>query len=63
MEPSEYVAPDGSWIQPEIFSDPALYELEKTRVFGRSWLLLGHESQLPRPGSFLRTFMARSRCC
>jgi 3-phenylpropionate/trans-cinnamate dioxygenase subunit alpha len=57
MEPSEYVAPDGSWIQPEIFSDPALYELEKQRVFGRSWLLLGHESQLPRPGSFIRTFM------
>jgi 3-phenylpropionate/trans-cinnamate dioxygenase subunit alpha len=57
MEPSEYAAHDGSWIQPEIFSDPALYELEKQRVFGRSWLLLGHESQLPRPGSFLRTFM------
>ncbi len=57
MNHSDYVAPDGSWIKPEIFSDPALYQLEKQRVFGRSWLLLGHESQLPRPGSFLRTFM------
>ena len=57
MDHSDYVAPDGSWIKPEIFSDPALYQLEKQRVFGRSWLLLGHESQLPRPGSFLRTFM------
>jgi 3-phenylpropionate/trans-cinnamate dioxygenase subunit alpha len=57
MNHSDYVAPDGSWIKPEIFSDPALYQLEKQRVFGRSWLLLGHESQLPRPGSFIRTFM------
>jgi len=57
MEHSDYVAPDASWIRPEIFSDPALYELEKQRVFGRAWLLLGHESQLPRPGSFLRTYM------
>lgn len=57
MKHSDYVAPDGSWIRPEIFSDPALYELEKQRVFGRSWLLLGHESQLPKAGSFMRTFM------
>src|SRR5271156_7149104 len=57
MNYSDYVAPDGSWIRPEIYSDPALYEIEKQRVFGRSWLLLGHESQLPRPGSFIRTFM------
>jgi 3-phenylpropionate/trans-cinnamate dioxygenase alpha subunit len=57
MNHSEYVAPDGSWIRPEVFSDPALYELEKQRVFGRSWLLLGHVSQLPKPGSFLRTYM------
>jgi 3-phenylpropionate/trans-cinnamate dioxygenase alpha subunit len=56
-EYSEYVAPDATWISPEIFSDLALYELEKKRVFGRSWLLLGHVSQLPKPGSFLRTYM------
>ncbi|MBX3493427.1 MAG: Rieske 2Fe-2S domain-containing protein [Parvibaculum sp.] len=57
MAHEEYVAADGGWIRPEILSDPALYEMEKERVFGRSWLLLGHVSQLPEPGSFLRTFM------
>jgi 3-phenylpropionate/trans-cinnamate dioxygenase alpha subunit len=57
MEHSDYVARDGSWISPVIFSNPALYQLEQQQVFGRAWLLLGHESQLPRPGSFLRTLM------
>jgi len=57
MTHEDYVAPDGASISPIIFSDPALYELEKRRIFGRAWLLLGHLSQLPRPGSFLRTFM------
>jgi 3-phenylpropionate/trans-cinnamate dioxygenase subunit alpha len=57
LERECYVARDGSWVMPRIFSDPGLYEIEKERIFGRSWLLLGHESQLPRPGSFLRTWM------
>jgi len=51
------VAPDGGWVAPEIFSDQALYDLERQRIFGRSWLWLGHECQLPQPGSFLRTLM------
>lgn len=57
MNCTNYVAPDGAWIKPEIFSDAALYELEQKRIFGRSWLLLGHTSQLPGPGAFLRTNM------
>jgi 3-phenylpropionate/trans-cinnamate dioxygenase alpha subunit len=51
------VAPDAGWIRPEIFADPELYKLEQERIFGRCWLLLGHESQLPQSGSFFRAFM------
>lgn len=57
MVETEYVAADGAWIRPEIFSDPALYEAEQRRIFGRAWLFLGHTSQLAQPGAFLRTFM------
>lgn len=57
MTHGDYVAADGGWIRPEIFSDPDLYELEKRKVFGAAWLFLGHERQLPEPGSFLRTTM------
>ncbi len=57
MSHSDYVAADAAWVSPEIFSDSVLYDLEQQRIFGRSWLLLGHVSQLPVPGAFLRTNM------
>ena len=40
-----------------IFVDPGIYERELQNVFGRCWLYLGHESQLPEPDSFFTTFM------
>ncbi len=48
---------DGSWVSRRLFFDPDLYEIEKHRVFGRSWLMLGHDSQIPNPGDFFLSFM------
>ncbi|MES9537674.1 SRPBCC family protein [Actinomadura sp. NPDC000600] len=45
-------------VPPAIYSDPELYQLELENVFGRSWLFLAHDSQLPKPGSFVQTYMA-----
>ncbi len=36
------------------YYDPAYYELEREAVFRHSWLQLGHVSELPEPGSFIR---------
>ena len=43
----------------DIYTDPHLFELEMQQVFGRAWLMLGHESQIRENGDFFRTEMAR----
>ncbi|MCY4363589.1 MAG: Rieske 2Fe-2S domain-containing protein [Gammaproteobacteria bacterium] len=41
-----------------VYTDPAVFELEQQRIFNRSWLFAGHESQVPRRGDFITTQLA-----
>ncbi len=45
----------------DVYADPAIFDLEMARIFGRAWLLLGHDSQIPREGDFVATWMGRQK--
>ncbi|HEX3663933.1 MAG TPA: SRPBCC family protein [Rhizomicrobium sp.] len=41
-----------------LYRNPSLFETERRHIFGRSWQLVGHDSQLPAPGSWLAITLA-----
>ena len=42
-----------------LYTDPAIFELEMERLFGRAWLYVGHESQVRNIGDYFCTAIAR----
>jgi phenylpropionate dioxygenase-like ring-hydroxylating dioxygenase large terminal subunit len=48
---------DAGRIDRRIFSDEPIYELERDRVFTRTWLFLAQDSMIPAPGDYLTSFM------
>ena len=50
----------GSLVRPDsvhkrVYTDPHIYELEMERIYGRAWIYVGHESQVPQPGNYHTT--------
>lgn len=42
-----------------VYTDPALFDLEMERIFGRIWVYVGHESQIRNPGDYFCTRIGR----
>jgi phenylpropionate dioxygenase-like ring-hydroxylating dioxygenase large terminal subunit/AcrR family transcriptional regulator len=36
-----------------VYRNPEFYELERESIFKRSWLMVGHASQVPNPGDYM----------
>lgn len=61
---SETAADIGALIQPgrvhrRIYADPAIFDLEMERIFGKTWVYVGHESQVANVGDFATTRIGR----
>ena len=46
-------------VRREVYTDPAVFELEMERIHERVWIYCGHESQVPRPGDFYTAQIGR----
>ncbi len=50
---AELVDDEGGIVQRALFVAPGIYQAELQRIFPRTWLLVGHESQIPEPEDFV----------
>jgi len=51
------VTPDR--VHRRVYTDPAIFDLEMARIFGRCWIFLVHESQIAKAGDFFVTRLGR----
>lgn len=35
-----------------LYTDPTIFAEEMRRIYGRAWVFIGHESEIPNPGDF-----------
>lgn len=57
IDVARLVEPDR--VHKSLYTDPALFELEMERIFGRAWIYVGHESQVPNAGDYHQALIGR----
>jgi phenylpropionate dioxygenase-like ring-hydroxylating dioxygenase large terminal subunit len=50
---------DEGLLPAKIFSDPEIFDLEVERLFTRTWLFVGHTSEVPNPGDYALRKLAK----
>jgi phenylpropionate dioxygenase-like ring-hydroxylating dioxygenase large terminal subunit len=46
------------WVDGKIYTDEAIFQAERERIFRRSWLYVAHASEVPAPGDYQRRELA-----
>jgi len=50
----------GDRVSGRIYTDPDIFDMEMEKIFGSSWLIIGHESQVAEPGDYLTTWVGKT---
>src|SRR5699024_10180174 len=59
FDPNEYVMQTENKfrVHTDVYSDPKVFAVEMQRIFNRTWLYVGHESELPKPGNYKTAYL------
>jgi phenylpropionate dioxygenase-like ring-hydroxylating dioxygenase large terminal subunit len=57
LDPAALVEPDR--VHRAVYTDPAIFNLEMERIWHRTWIFVGHESQVKEPGQYYATTIGR----
>mgnify|MGYP001006278183 CR=1 FL=1 len=50
---SDLINLDTREVKMRTLSDPELFELEMEKIFAKTWVFLGHETEIPKKGDFV----------
>lgn len=45
---------DGGRLPLRVYNDPEIHQLELDRIFGNDWIFIGHETEIPEEGDYVR---------
>lgn len=43
----------------KVYNDREIFEAELRRIFGRCWVFIGHESEIPEPGDYAQRYIGK----
>ena len=46
-------------VHTRVYTDPDVFRLEIERIFGKTWIYVGHESEVAKPGDFKTAYIGR----
>ena len=55
---AETLADSAKSLPQKYFVSPEVFAKEQAEIFSKGWLLVGHQSQIPKPGDYFRTQVA-----
>ncbi len=58
IDVDELIQLDEGRVHASIYTDPDIFREEMRRIFYTTWVFIGHESEIPQPGSFKTTYIA-----